>query len=395
VTLHGHGPGDRKFILDRAKAMFFHPSLRNITLSCLNFEAEMDDALVKEKNKSTPLQSLVLIECNVNIHFLDTVLGLPKALKELSIGERLHIFECQPSMDPKERTSSSLFLTALQKQAHSLQRLNHVGGHLEFIPARERDPEGSAKLRSLTNLEHLELGLESHLNYYLRNNGFPPSLKTLKLLDAAISLNAGHDIRAMADIAFRSITSLVSECMPPSVHPDFAVHLHFSDHSIFRLFVIAHPAEQNRLLSTLFLDRPAIYKIATLLKSRNARFLVSRETFPSGTSYIPPYMYGEELPIEESMYDSDDYWRFNGIDYQVMDDEQLRAELSGKNLLKRCNTCKHRKISLENCRSTGNGSPCLPCTRLTIECRWEDESSDSEDEIDAAEEAEIQHIWYM
>lgn len=393
VTLHAHGIGDQKFILGRAKAMFLSPTLRKITLSCLNFEADMDDDMVAKTQKATPLQSLTLVECNVDVRFLEVVLSLPKALKELSIEERLHVFdECKPSVDWEKRTASPLFLTALQRQADSLIRLTHIGGLLEYIPPRVHDPEGPAKLRSLTNLEYLELGFESHLNYHLRHNGFPPSLKSLKFLDAALSISAGHDIRSMASVAFRTITSIVTDCLPTTVPPGFTIRLHFSDHSIFRLFVIAHPEEQNRLLSTLFLDRPAIYKIASILKSYNSRFLISRETFPSGTAYIPPYMYGEEEPIDEWMYDSDDYWRFIGIDYQVMDDEELRAQLKGQKRLRICTGCMARGLTVDQCKSLGVGSACQPCTRAHMVCRWDDIIGEEEEEEEAAEEAELQQV---
>jgi hypothetical protein len=374
--------------------MFLHPTLREITLSCMNLKADMflTDEFVAEKRKSTPLQSLVLIECNIDIQFLDVVLSLPKALKELSIGERLHIFpDCEPSMDWRTRTSAALFLTALQRQAESLRKLTHIGGTVQYLTARETDPEGAARLRSLTALEYLEVGFESHLYYYLRQNGFPPALKTLKLLDAAISLNAGHDIRSMSDIAFKSITTLVTEHIySASIQPDFTIRLHFSDHSIFRLFVIAHPAEQNRLLATLFLDRPATYKIVTLLKSYKAHFQVSRDTFPSGTPYIPPYMYGEELPIEELMYDSNDYWRFNGIDYQIIDDEALQEELQGKKKKKEppaCIGCSTRGIPVLECRM-GGVTPCLPCRLAQLQCHWEEEDEEVEDEDEDEDEDE-------
>jgi hypothetical protein len=362
--------------------MFFHPTLRTITLSCLNFEAEMDDSMLNKKRRSTPLQYLTLIECNVDVQFLDTVLDLPKALIELSIGERLHTFPgCIPTMDVEKRTSSPLFLTSLQKHASSLKRLVHLGGHLAYIPQRPHDPEGHEKLRSLTSLEHLELGLESHLYHYLRSNGFPPSLKTLKMLDAAITLNTG-DIRGMADVAFRSITSLVTSCLPSALEPDFTVHLHFSDHSIFRLFVIANPTEQDRLLSALFLDRPAIYKIASVLKMHKARFLVSRERFPSGTAYIPPYMYGEELPVEEDMYDSNDYWRFHGINYRAVDDEQLREEMKRKRQLKRCIGCRDRNLSIDECRGQGPSIACSVCARAQLVCEWAEEEGEDHDAED-------------
>lgn len=362
--------------------MFLHPTLRNITLSCLNFEADMilTDDIVVEKQKSTPLRSLTLIECNVDIQFLDVVLSLPKSLKELSISERLYTFpECEPSMEASTRTSSTLFLDALNRQAESLQRLTHVGGSLQYLTPRQTDPHGAAKVRALTGLEHLELGFESHLYYYLRNGGSPPSLKSLKMLDAAISLNAGHNVRATSDIAFRSITSLVTHHLPWNLHPGFIIHLHYSDHSIFRLYMITHPAEQTRLLTTLFLDRPAIYSIANALKSYRAHFEVSRDTFPSGTAYIPPYMYGEELPVEEKMYDSRDYWRFSGIDYQVIDDEALRNQLKGKQHHSACVGCTNRGIPLHECRKLPSEASCLPCVLARMDCRWDEDDEEGEE----------------
>lgn len=346
--------------------MFRHPTLRKITISCLNFDDAMrPDDIPEDKRKSTPLQSLVLIECNVNVFFLDAVLSLPKALKELSIGERLHAFEqCEPSIDPKTRTSSAIFLTALQRQAPSLNRLTHIGGHIRYQTSRETDPEGSAKMRSFTNLEHLELGFESNLYYYIRNNGFPPSLKTLKMLDAAISLNAGHNLRSLSDIAFRSLTSLVTDHLPNTLPSDFTLHLKFADHSFFTFFIAANPSEERHLLSTLFLNRPAVYKIANVLKSYGSHFMISREIFPYGTSFIPPYMYGEDLPIDEIMYDSDNYWRFNGIDYQAMDDSQLRKELREERKLFVCIRCTKSGLGVDQCLNLGDGSTCLPCANL-------------------------------
>lgn len=383
MTIHAHGSGDNKFTLGRAVAMFKHPTLRNITLSCLNFDKRVGAPfeVSEQETKSTPLQSLTLIECNVGVAFLDAVLSLPRALKELSIGERLHAFEgCQPSMIPDDRTSSKLFLTALQRQAKSLQSLTHCGGHLGYLTSRETDPDGAAKLRSFVNLEHLELGFESHLYYYLRQSGFPPALKSLKMLDSAISINAGHDLRSLSAIAFRSLTSLTHECLPHTLADDFTLHLKFSDHSFFRLFEIADPTEQSHLLSALFFDRTATYKIASTLKSYSpkAHFIVSRETFPGGKSFIPPFMHGEELPVEEIMYNSDDFWRFNGINYRIMDDESWRSELKKGKKLHVCKSCQRRGMGVDDCLSLGDGSACIPCRATSLEaCEWDrDENGD-------------------
>ena len=311
--------------------MFQHPTLRRITVSCLNFDADMRiEDISEDKRNSTPLRSLTLIECNVNILFLDAILSLPKGLTELSIGERLHTFfpECEPSMDPTTRTTSLRFLNALQRQAHSLERLTHIGGLISYQLPRQTDPKGSAKLRSMSALQYLELGFESSLYYYLRLNGFPPALKTLKMLDAAISLNAGADIRSLSDITFRSIASLATQHLPAELPPGFTLHLHFSDQSFFRL-ISRDQEEENRLLSTLLLDRPSIYKVATIMKGFKSHFHISRERFAHDT-YIPPFMYGEDLPFEEVMYNSNDYWRVSGINYQPVDDPQFKVQIAVK-----------------------------------------------------------------
>ncbi|KAF2848330.1 hypothetical protein T440DRAFT_454467 [Plenodomus tracheiphilus IPT5] len=373
LTLHAHNAGTMKFVLGRAVAMFAHPTLRKITLSCLNFDGKLDPELLAEKGRKwTPLQSLTLVECNVNVPFLEVILGLPKALKELSIGERLFTFdECEPSMDAATRTSSRLFLTALQQQADSLKSLVHVGGKVAHMTPRRNDPDGAAKLRSLVNLEYLELGFESHLYYYLRQDGgFPPALKTLKMVDAAISLNAGHDLESSSDIAFRSLTSLVTEHLPLTLNPSFKLQLKYHDHSFFRLLAqtAASFSEQSHLLNSLFFDRPSVYRIARILQTYHASFLVTRETFPSGVAYIPPFMHGEELPVEEPMYDSAAFWQFNGIDYRVIDDKEMREEMRKKGELVCCIEC--RDYGIEECFNTGDGSRCLDCRRRMQRCGY-------------------------
>ncbi|KAF9697909.1 hypothetical protein EKO04_004017 [Ascochyta lentis] len=367
LTLHAHGADDRKFDFDsRLASVFFHPTLRNLTISCLNVKNRDMETTIKsfgKERKSTALHSLTFIECNIDIETLHTILSMPKALNQLSIGERLHVFEgASPSVDPAQRTSSLRFLPALQQQAHSLEKLTHIGGFLPFLPGRETDPEGAAKLRSFTNLQHLELGFESHLYYYLRENGFPPSLKYLKMLDNAISNNASHDPGSLTRIVWRSTTSLVTQHFPSTLPDDFTLHVHYSHHAAF-----LHE-EAAQFISVLFLSRQSIYKIADILHEHKGRLIVSRDSFPSGTPYIPPYMYGEELPIERTIYDSDDYWTFNGKYYQVIDDETF-GEKEDKGLLV-CPTCISRSLPERGCKQLGDGGRCQPCYKAGLDCGW-------------------------
>lgn len=376
LTLHAHNAGAQKFVLGRAVSMFRHPTLRKITLSCLNFDGEIaPEDLLETGRKSTPLESLTLIECNVNVSFLEVTLSLPKALKELYIGERLYTFEeCEPSMDPAQRTSSPLFLTALQQQADSLQRLAHIGGRLANMTVRQNDPNGAAKLRSLVSLEYLELGFESHLYYYLRQDGgFPPALKALKMIEDAIALNVlhgGQDLERSSDITTRSLTSLVTQHLPLTLNPNFKLHLKYHNLPIFRRLAQseASPSEQAYLLNGLFFNRPSIYRIARILQTFHSSFLVTRDTFSSGTEYIPPFMYGEEPPVEEVMYDSNDFWRFNGLDYRFIDDKELRDEMRKKGQLVRCIQCSDRDI--EDCINAGDGSQCKSCLSSARRCGY-------------------------
>lgn len=365
--MHAHGPDDRKFEFDsRLASVFYHPTLRDLTISCLNIKNQNMESTIQSFNKerkSTPLRSLTFIECNIDIETLYTILSMPRALRTLSIGERLHTFDgARPSSEATQRTSSKRFLPALQQQAGSLEKLTHIGGSLAYLPGRETDPEGAAKLRSFRNLQHLELGFESHLYYYLRDNGFPPSLKYLKMLDNAISNNASSDPGSLTRIVLHSTTSLVTQHFPSTLPDDFTLHIQYSHHAAF------HHDEAERIISILFLDRPHIYRIADILHEHKGRFVVSRDAFPSRTSYIPPYMYGEELPVELIIYDSDDYWTFSGKDYRVVDDQRWLEKVERDLLV--CPTCAGRGLSERECKQLGDGSRCQPCYRKGLDCGW-------------------------
>lgn len=316
-----------------------------------------------KERKSTPLRSLTFIECNIDLDTLHTILSMPKALKELSIGERLHVFEgARPSMNVDERTASKRFLPALQQQADSLEKLTHIGGSIPYCVARETDPDGAAKLRSFTSLRHLEIGFESHLYYYLRANGFPPRLSYLKMLDNALSNNYARLPDILTRTVFHSTTSLVTKCFPSALPDAFTLHMHYSHHTALRV------DNADESITSLFLSRPMIYRIADVLHEHKGRLLVTRDVFPGDVSYIPPYMYGESLPEERMLYDSDDYYMFNGRDYRVLDDERWKAKVERELLV--CPRCESRGWSERQCKQLGDGSRCQPCFRDGVECGW-------------------------
>lgn len=317
----------------------------------------------RKERRSTPLRSLTFVECNIDVDTLRTVLSMPKALKELVIGERLHVFEgVRPSMSPEERTSSKHFLPALQQQADSLEKLTHIGGSISHSLGRETDPDGAARLRSFASLRHLELGFESHLYYYLRANGFPPRLKYLKMLDNALSNNYSELPDILTRTVFYSTTSLMTKCFPSTVPDDFTLHIHYSHHQIFRVVTA------GEFINALFLNRRMIYRIADILHEHKGRLLVSRDNFPGYSAFIPPYMYGEQLPIETPLYNSDNYYTFDGKDYRVLDDDRFKAKVERD--LTVCPKCERRGFTERECKQLGDGSRCQPCYRDGLECGW-------------------------
>ncbi|KAF2683016.1 hypothetical protein K458DRAFT_340897 [Lentithecium fluviatile CBS 122367] len=373
LTLHGHGPDDRKFVFGRSAVMFFHPTLRHITLSCTNFDADITHASIPtEKKRSTPLQSLTLIECNVNVKFLDVILSLPKALKELDVGERLHVFpECNPSYDPSTRTSHPLFIDALARQADSLERLSHISGNVAHIIRHRSAETSSGRLRDLSSLKFLELGMESVLWNHLERNDFPDSVETLKATDSAWTNSTPP-----TDLFLRHPSKVLRRCTDIVRRMGRAVDLdvRFTNGDCEQILTTI-PTGNLAVILPAILGGPVrapVYKLATELKSRGSRLRLFVNKFSTDRTFIPPFMYGEEVPKEVQFYDSDDFWRLGGTNYRVMDDEGFQAEVQKKPRL----VCVECQKSGRECLNGGDGSICIYCENGNGECVYDESESE-------------------
>jgi hypothetical protein len=237
-------------------------------------------------------------------------------LKELSIGERMHLFDRDwPSLVPEDRTSDPGFLDALAVQKGSLERLTHYAGDIRYLGTVSSSYESGSKMReSLRNLKYLEVGVESSLFAYLKFGGCPENLTTLKLSDHALVPSPTPTLEHMTsmlkiaartiEFAWRKMDLDIRFC-----HNVFAIPQNDLD-SIWT------PAVQhaNRLL---------VYKLAKTLTARGSRLRLFGEVFKGGKAFIPPYMYGEEQPVEELLYDSDAFYTFLGTDHGAYDTELL------------------------------------------------------------------------
>ncbi|KAL5424887.1 hypothetical protein PMIN07_012227 [Paraphaeosphaeria minitans] len=364
LTLHGHGPDERQFVFGRCAVVFLHPTLKAITLSCTNFDAKITHAdITDQQRRSTPLKSLTLIECNVNVQFLDVVLSLPKALRELDIGERLHAFPgCIPSTDSTTRTSQPAFLEALIRQADSLEHLSHIGGATQYLPPIYPSfNDDSARLFHLSNLRSLSLGIESILLGHVQRDDYPPSLRELKVLDASWANNlkgVSEDTLRHPGCVLRHCTRVVKGMTRP-----VDLSIVFSNPNPEQILSTIPTANIALVLQNI-IDGPLrtpMYTLSSLLRSSNCRLALLTSRFPTRQSYIPPYMYGEEVPFEEIFYDSDDFWRVSGVNFRAMDDEVFVEEVKKKPRMV-CATCRDR-MGRPECFNAGDGSICIHCER--------------------------------
>lgn len=349
--------------------MFLHPSLRHITISCSNFNAEITHGRITDnERRSTPLESLTLIECNVNVDFLDVVLSLPKALKELSIGERLHAFpDCYPNPDETTRTSQPKFVDALLRQAHSLERLSHTSGAVKYLTTTRCDEHGKNKLRGLKNLRHLELGIESTLCSYLERNDYPESLELLKVTDASWA-----NTTQVTEAFVRHSGNVLQRCneITKQMFRPVDLDICFSNGEPEQILSTIPTGSLAGILLAILGGpiRAPLYALASTLRSRGKRLRLFSQKFSSDKSYIPPYMFGEEVPAEVQFYDSDNFWRLRGRNFRVVDDEDFQAEVKKRPKLI-CLQCL-KKLPGWECHNSGDGSACIHCEDDGRHCEY-------------------------
>jgi hypothetical protein len=342
-----------------------------VTISCTNFDADiLPGTIPQSKLHTTALQSLKFIECNVYLSLLEIALSLPKALKELVIGERFFLWEgCRPS--DKTRPSHPDFLSVLQKQAHSLERLTHLSGSLRWNKHTGFDGSAS-KLHALSALEYLEVDTTSLILKTLGSmNACPDSLKTLKLTNAAFAgLNALHACHNIDNTL-----SMIQKLLPLLTNPiDIDLTFTFTSFNNYGTYTID-------LLKAFFGGfnrrnprRLALYAIVTTLGSRAANpkpcLRILAQTFAGSQTFIPPYMYGEEQPYELDLYDSRrDPWTFAGTLYQFLDMEFTQEEKRDKaKWVGIC--CEEDEISSRTTDNDGSFEPCANCYARSTQCNY-------------------------
>jgi hypothetical protein len=259
-------------------------------------------------------------------------------------------------------------------QASSLERLAHDAGDIytRQSPIRTSPPPTAAEasqLSNFTSLKYLELGHGAgYLAQCLRQGGFPPNLETLRITDATYKHNTlyrqttylqnfkilstgGHQL-AICSTALPLHLELVYQTGSGLKEDHVQRWWHNHDDPI---------CQQNRL---------ELYNIALVLKARGGSLKVFMETFPEGRNFIPPYLYGEDRPVEKCIYDSEhpflfldaDHVRFVRVERWDGDERYFDIERDTDGIPEAlwavCTACAEKG---EKCWNEGYGTMCSEC----------------------------------
>lgn len=308
--------------LKRHHALFLHPNLRSLTISCAStdFVHNLPETLTRDLSltRSTKLEHLHLEECDINAHSLKKLLRLSQDLQSLKISEgtrydhgmfsrqgRKHgnvapdaLVEAMTKYCSKSLTKLSLALGHVRQGGHSI---NQRGQHLN--------------LTLFDNLKSLELNLLTCS--LIRINGgcdhatsrrLPSSLEELKVF--GIPLSPRHrPFRALNVPYFPLNLCFVREKAAHGVpnlktitysyaylDADERSSLATSNESIDSVDSVPQvPLAQNRIVQECIKQLP-------LFEKAQVRLRIVMVQLPQG--YIPPFLFPEESPSSYLLWDS-------------------------------------------------------------------------------------------
>jgi hypothetical protein len=183
------------------------------------------------------------------------------------------------------------YLPALRAQETSLKYLKHIGGREEsYIMSVPICPDN---LSCLTGLRILELSLIWVVQHNLAEYGVPPNLETLRFL------HVDHiDFDALVETDTNLIETLGLNKPNRLQRLDIVLTTTTSEN---RFDIWRNQARRNR-----------VSKLAFKLRKQQVELWIYTLSY-SEEHYIPPYMYGEEVPKEELIYCSLNSPQFGGL----------------------------------------------------------------------------------
>ncbi|KIW04028.1 uncharacterized protein PV09_04851 [Verruconis gallopava] len=304
LHLHTHIRGTTYFDLCNGKGsiIFQSPTLRHIHLACTDITTEIVESL-RGCDIKTPLETLVFEECNIDSDALAVILSLPKALKRLTLGERLYHFHDPPSECLS--LSGPGLATALKHQAHSLEYLKQtqvykpIQNHWFNLSESERQRRfcSSDALPFFPSLKEIDLPYGSPLYAIVKKA--PPQLERIRVHHFHGSLLGQQDVllktlpRELNIMNQRRLSHL------ELIFPETRTNRQDTQEQWLETLMdklIKHGPFRHESMRT------NIWEFARRLRTRDIRLTID---WIRSAGYIPPFMDGEILPTQFNIYDSD------------------------------------------------------------------------------------------
>lgn len=308
--------------LRRHSALFLHPNLRSLTISCAStdFVNSLPAPITRDASltRSTKLEQLHLEECDIHPPTLVKLLRLAGELRSLKISEGVRydnsIFSRGSRMHGN--VSPDMLIEAIAKYcSRSLTELSLALGYFRHTHQSINQRGQHLNLTVFDNLKRLDVDIRTcnlicllplcdHSTY----RRLPSSLETLRIFSIPLAPRT-RPFRATDNVFLP-----IKECMiqdkekhgvPNLSTVIFSYEYYDSDeHSSVTTSdgddQVEHipqvPLAQLRI-------RKACKKLRPTYRKHNVRLQIEMVTLPTG--FIPPYLYPEESPSSEVMWDSE------------------------------------------------------------------------------------------
>lgn len=307
--------------LRRHSALFLHPNLRSLTISCAStdFVNALPLPLTRDTSltRSTKLEHLHLEECDIHSATLVKLLRLSDGLRSLKISEGVRYDNNLFSTGTRRHgnVAPDSLIEALGKYcSKSLTDLSLALGHFRHTHQTITQRGQHLNLTLFDHLKRLELDMRTcnlvrllpfcdHLTY----RRLPASLETLRIFSIPLAPRT-RPFRAMESVFLPLKECIVQDKekhgVPNLANVIFSYEYYDADErSSLATSDEGETVEQipQVPLAQARIKRACI-RLRPVYRKANVRLLIEMVTLPTG--FIPPYLYPEESPSSEVVWDS-------------------------------------------------------------------------------------------
>lgn len=301
--------------LTKYSSIFLHPTLKNLTLSCACTDTpEKILADYREYQRCTALERLHLEECDIEPDSLEVLLSFPTALKSLKLSEGIRYDDENGNRRSRMHGNANpgLLSRAISNATgHSLEHLSLSLGYQRRDEQRITTMGHYLDLTSMTKLKRLDVSISTLRLLLTRQRcehstyrRLPSSLETLRVF--SIPLLTPFMTRRKPRIPFRTclIEDKAGHGVPNLQHVIWTYE--YQAPGGRRLFGLARRHQPDLMNHMLTTSKEYVVdwcnKTYPVYHSKDVRLSIECDITPPG--YIPPYLFPEDKPTTESLWDS-------------------------------------------------------------------------------------------